>query len=540
MGKIDRKLILSKFLVRSYLFVKHRNASLLSLSLALFFLRFTALPVNAETIKLENSSLTVEVSEQQGSITSWVPKALTSESAPIHDFAQLAKQLFRLGGFVKGEAVVDLAVQSGGWEIVHSSPDFVHLKLVNLSFGYELHQSLQLDDLRPWQADYAVWLHTRHDEAVEGTFWVDIGPGLGEAPAQGLGAAQSLYSYTQGVVATNSGVKRFSSPPNVYSSDNHGRALWLGLQTRYFAFLVTPANNIASWELTAPDLAQRYRQNPEFVQTMRVQLSTFNANEVPVKLTLFGGGKSYPVLKSGHSALNELMFADLWRWMRALTLSLMYVLDLIYGLIGSWGVAILLLAVFVRLFIHPVAKRAMAAQKQFVALQEKIQPELRAIKKNYRGGEQSEMVLQLYEKHKTSPLAGLKPLLIVLLQLPIFVALYHLLGQHFELRGQSFLWMNSLAEPDQLFSIGYELPFFGSYFNLLPALMAFTTLLTIKLSPAPTLDATSSWRHNILLIGMALGFFVLFYTFPSGMVLYWTAANLLHLLHAVVGKGSGS
>lgn len=66
-----------------------------------------------------------------------------------------------------------------------------------------------------------------------------------------------------------------------------------------------------------------------------------------------------------------------------------------------------------------------------------------------------------------------------------FVALYHLLGQHFELREQSFLWMNSLAEPDQLFSFGVDLPFFGSYFNFLPALMALTTLASIKLSPAP-------------------------------------------------------
>jgi YidC/Oxa1 family membrane protein insertase len=135
-------------------------------------------------------------------------------------------------------------------------------------------------------------------------------------------------------------------------------------------------------------------------------------------------------------------------------------------------------------------------------------------------------------------LAGLKPLLIVLIQLPIFVALYHLLGQHFELRDQPFLWMPSLAEPDQLFSFGFDVPFFGSYFNLLPAFMALTTLLTIKLSPAPAADDKAAWKQNLMLAGLAIGFFVLFYTFPSGMVLYWTAANVLHLLHAAVTKKS--
>lgn len=67
-------------------------------------------------------------------------------------------------------------------------------------------------------------------------------------------------------------------------------------------------------------------------------------------------------------------------------------LNAIFSVIGNWGVAILLLAVYVRLLIHPLAKRTMAAQKRFVALQEKIQPELKEIKRNYKGGEQSELI----------------------------------------------------------------------------------------------------------------------------------------------------
>ena len=114
----------------------------------------------------------------------------------------------------------------------------------------------------------------------------------------------------------------------------------------------------------------------------------------------------------------------------------------------------------------------------------------------------------------------------------LFRSLYHLLGEHFELRDQSFLWMKSLAEPDQLFSFASDVPFFGSYFNLLPVFMALTTLLTIKLSPAPAGKNKVAWKQNLILAILAIGFFLLFYTFPSGMVLYWTAANLLHLLHA--------
>jgi len=202
--------------------------------------------------------------------------------------------------------------------------------------------------------------------------------------------------------------------------------------------------------------------------------------------------------------------------------------------IPSWGLAIILLAVLVRVLVHPIARNAMRAQKNFARVQEVMRPEMDEIRRNYKGGEQSERILQLYEKHKISPLAGLKPLLIVLIQIPIFVALFHLLGQVFELRDASFLWMKTLAEPDRLFSWGVDLPFFGTHFNLLPVLMAVTTMLSIKLAPAPASDQQSAFRQNIMMVLITIGFFLLFYPFPSGMVLYWTMANLLHLAHGLV------
>jgi YidC/Oxa1 family membrane protein insertase len=123
----------------------------------------------------------------------------------------------------------------------------------------------------------------------------------------------------------------------------------------------------------------------------------------------------------------------------------------------------------------------------------------------------------------------MKPLLIVLIQLPVFIALFHVLGQAVELQGASFLWIDSLGLPDRLFSFGRDLPFFGAYFNILPFLMALSTLLTITLSP-------SSGQNSIFLVIMAVGFLLLFYPFPSGMVLYWTMANLLQIFQQMLVK----
>jgi YidC/Oxa1 family membrane protein insertase len=156
-------------------------------------------------------------------------------------------------------------------------------------------------------------------------------------------------------------------------------------------------------------------------------------------------------------------------------------------------------------------------------------PELSEIKKTSKGGERSELILQLYKKHNVSPFAGLKPLLVVLIQLPILIALFHVLGSAYELNNTSFLWISNLAEPDHLFLFGTNIPLLGEYFNILPFLMALVTLLTFKLSPAPTAEKKDQKLQNIFLIGMTLMFFFLFYDFPSGLVLYWTFANIFHI-----------
>lgn len=515
--------------------------------LALVLLSCTLAAQGAQSnLQLTSPTLTLGLDPASGALVHWQPATLDTTAAPIRDFVGPAGYLLRLQGRVAGRSLDDYQQDIGGWQLVRESAGQVELALPLAGMEATLHQRWTLDAERPWQASYHIWLDAAESLPVTADLSLEIGPGMGEVPATGLGAAQDLYSYTRGVMTTGQQVLSVQLPQDEQQHLQGTDAVdWLGLHTRYFAFIVAPRNfALAGWAFSMPETPRWHAADQvAFESVVRLNLPALAANGPAVTLNVFGGGKSYPVLKHAQPALDRLLYADLWSWMRGLILGLMYVLNAIHGVVGNWGVAILLLAGFVRLLIHPIAKRAMAAQKRFVALQEKIQPELREIKRNFKGGEQSELILQLYERHNTSPFAGLKPLFIVLLQIPIFIALYHLLGQHFELRDQPFLWMHSLAEPDQLFHLGFELPFFGSYFNLLPALMALTTLASIKLSPAPAADAAASLRQNFMLVLMTLGFFLLFYSFPSGMVLYWTAANILQVTHQKLtnlrAKGEG-
>ena len=114
----------------------------------------------------------------------------------------------------------------------------------------------------------------------------------------------------------------------------------------------------------------------------------------------------------------------------------------------------------------------------------------------------------------------------MLIQLPIFIALFNVIGQAWELRGAGFLWIDDLSRPDRLFPFGFTIPLLGSYFNLLPVIMAGTQVLVSNLSSSPGADEKQlrSQRRGMLI--MAILFMLLFYPFPSGLILYWTCSNL--------------
>lgn len=375
---------------------------------------------------------------------------------------------------------------------------------------------------------------------------LQVGPGLGEYPEESFGIADALYSYVEPVLLTRSNeLHRISleegKSERVIDVDGPG---WVGLHSRYFAFLVRPADERPLGHVQfklgsgSPRLPSRYLP----MAVVSLELNTLApGGKVERVFDLYVGPKTMDALVGAHHDLSALLFPGLWEWMRFLSFALLWVLKSIHLLVPSWGLTIIVLAVLVRMLIYPLARQTLKSQQAFMAVQTAIQSELAEIKKNYKGGEQSERILQLYERHGVSPLAGIKPLLLVLIQLPIFVALFHVLGQVFEFRNASFLWIESLAEPDRLFAIGIELPILGGYFNLLPVLMATSTFLMIGMSSGVGYDRKAKKRQTWMLLLMAVGFFVLFYPFPSGMVLYWTMANILHLLQywivGIVTKG---
>jgi YidC/Oxa1 family membrane protein insertase len=189
------------------------------------------------------------------------------------------------------------------------------------------------------------------------------------------------------------------------------------------------------------------------------------------------------------------------------------VLNWLFAAIRNYGIAIVVLATLVRVLLHPLN---MMSMKSMRAMQ-KLQPEMERVREKYKNDPQAmnTAVMALYKEHKVNPAGGCLPMLV---QMPLFVALYQVLFNAIELRQAPFvLWMNDLSAPDLLFSVG------GFPVRLLPVLMAGSSFLQMKMTPTDPRQASTMYMMNVVML-------VFFYNLPSGLVLYWTVMNLLTAL----------
>jgi YidC/Oxa1 family membrane protein insertase len=134
-------------------------------------------------------------------------------------------------------------------------------------------------------------------------------------------------------------------------------------------------------------------------------------------------------------------------------------------------------------------------------------------------------VLELHRRHGVHPLHGLRSLLGLAVQVPVFLAAYHVLEGSTALAGASFLWITDLAQPDRVARLPIALPLLGDSLHGLPFLMTAITLLASRLHDDGALPPALLRAERRNLYWMAAAFFLLFYRFPAGMVLYWTTSN---------------
>jgi len=202
---------------------------------------------------------------------------------------------------------------------------------------------------------------------------------------------------------------------------------------------------------------------------------------------------------------------------------LKFLLELFYKLIPNYGVAIILLTIVIKIVFFPLTHKSFESTAKMAS----VNPMITEIKEKYKSNPQkmNAEVAALYKREGVKPLGGCLPML---LQLPIFFALYRLLSTHFELRGASFIqpWITDLSAPESVWDFSpFAVPIVGWHdLRILPFIMLVTTFIQSKLTQ--TGDASNK-NMKMMAYMMPIMFFFILYDMPSGLVLYWTMQNFL-------------
>jgi len=205
---------------------------------------------------------------------------------------------------------------------------------------------------------------------------------------------------------------------------------------------------------------------------------------------------------------------------------LLQLLEILYRLVHNWGGAIILLSIIIYLLLYPLTLKQMRSMKQMQALQ----PRIEELRKTHKDNPQklNKEIMDLYRQNRVNPFSGCLPLI---LQIPVFFALYQALIRYVVLKGANFLWIKDLSEPDRLFLLPVNLPIIGNEINILPILMTVGMFIQQKISMTTTSSATSAEQQKLMLILFPLMFGFIFYHMPAGLVLYWFVNSSLMLIY---------
>lgn len=224
--------------------------------------------------------------------------------------------------------------------------------------------------------------------------------------------------------------------------------------------------------------------------------------------------------------LDEVLDSSSWLgWLQTL---LRWVLQFFYRLIPNYGVAIILLTILVKLLIQPISKKGMDSTAKMSALAPKVQE----LQTKYKDDPQTlnAAMAKLYKDEGISPMGSCLPMLI---QFPIFIALYGLLSTHYELRGAMFIpgWIPDLSVPDTVFTLPFNIPFLGNGIHVLPIIYTASMIYSMKVTQATSTQQTGQQgMMKFMTYGMPIIFFFILYNAPSGLILYWTVMNFISIL----------
>ena len=310
---------------------------------------------------------------------------------------------------------------------------------------------------------------------------------------------------------------------------------WTGVGGKYFTVLVAPVNNefqkvnYSSLFDSIPDYANSQvflTRNPVSSQKSQDTLYVYMGPRTESSLKIYNNAADNKFGLAGKRFNDSMESSGIWGWLEIILKS---ILELFYKIIPNWGVAIVLMTIFLKIILFPLSKKQLLSSSKM----QEVQPRMQELQEKYKNQPEklnAEMA-KLYKETGYNPVSGCLPMLI---QFPILIAMYNLFNNYFEFRGAMFIpgWIPDLSVGD---NIGVVIPLLNRDLHILPIIYLASQFISTKImqdtSPTPQQNSASM---KYMFYAMPLLFFFVIYDSPSGLILYWTLSNFLQLVQQVI------
>jgi YidC/Oxa1 family membrane protein insertase len=302
-----------------------------------------------------------------------------------------------------------------------------------------------------------------------------------------------------------------------------GSVNWIATKTKFFTQIIKPETEgtgaIISSEVTGD--ATDERTDHIYTSTLRTRIPDNGA----LRFNLYVGPLEYYTIREFEAKAYEMVDVGYWllNWFSKpfVKFVIIPVLTTLGDWTGSYGLAIILFALLVKIVLYPLTKKSFES----MAAMRELQPEMKLLQEKYKEDpkKQQEATLKLFKKAKVNPLGGCLP---NLLQLPVLVTLWKFFQNAIEIRGEAFLWANDLSAPDVIINLPFDIPFFGDFVAGFVLLMTVSMVVQFKVSGQ---GGAGNPQMKVLQYIFPVMLLVIFNQFASGLSLYYLVYNVLSI-----------
>ncbi|WP_462136996.1 membrane protein insertase YidC [Candidatus Mycalebacterium sp.] len=324
------------------------------------------------------------------------------------------------------------------------------------------------------------------------------------------------YGPTNALVVSVGGEKKQFNGGDDVGQPLTGGVDWLGFSKKYFIIAALPESGETTQVKTFTKDGRKIKTRFSYG---RFSIPSGTVSERKWKAYM-GPKREKMLAAAGYGFENAIDYG----WFGTLSKLAVRILKYSNSIFNNYGVSIIVITVLFRLLFLPLSIKGMRSMKRVQKKMEALKPKLDALKEKFKDDKkrQNEEMMKLYASHGINPLSSLGGCLPMLAQVPVFIALYYGLLYSIDLRHSSFLWISDLSAPEMLFDVpGISVPF-----RILPLAMGVSWWLSTKLTPMTAAGDTAAMQAKIMQF-MPLVFTFVMWDFPSGLVLYWTASNVL-------------